>query len=355
MNVQVGFALLMLIPISMALENITPDEIVMNSDNLLQREAKEEFNNVENLTECNESNSTYWYNKALELQGDEAIEAYNRAISLNQSYIDAWYEKAYVLWTMGYDNETKYDEAIEAYFEVIKLDPKNVSSMNNAAYLLKLRDRSNESLDLLNASLKIDPQNGETWFAKANALTGLEAIYAYDNAIEFLLENNSMEQYAYENKFIVLMNLGKTDKANETLKSMIKVNPLDWSKWDSAERLQKQYVEKTYYPRDFFTMIDGKGVTFFLSFVDKESGEYATPEGKLLISLYKSKSASSSICSKIYEIKRNSYDLYQGGIAIKKWISFEEMTSMYKTPSNVFGRFAFQDVHSVVSADKEET
>ena len=50
---------------------------------------------------------------------EEALDAYNKTIELDSSYVDAYYQKGLILF---YDFE-KYDEAIEAYLKFVQIKP----------------------------------------------------------------------------------------------------------------------------------------------------------------------------------------------------------------------------------------
>jgi len=237
----------------------------------------------------NESDPVYWYNLGERLQNsdelnrsdrmNESIAAFNKAIELNKTYVEAWDRKGFVLSFLD------CAEAIKAFDKALEIDPDYVYSWSNKAFCLRDQGKNEEALK------------------------------AYDKAIE--------------------------------------IDPLNWKRWDTKARAQKEMgIEKSYYVKDFNTLIDGRGVSIFLSFVDKDTGDFATPKGKLLISLYRG--GTSEIYSHVHDITVNDYDSYMGGIAIVKWVSIEEMPKISKLPSKVTGRFGFQDVNGITSAAKEE-
>ena len=71
-----------------------------------------------------------WFNKGDSLLNlgkyNESIDAYNKAIELNQSYAVAWKQKGNALL-----NLTKYNESLECYNEAIRLDPDYAMAWNN--------------------------------------------------------------------------------------------------------------------------------------------------------------------------------------------------------------------------------
>jgi tetratricopeptide (TPR) repeat protein len=77
---------------------------------------------ADNLSNINASDPVAWYNKGEALYNlskyNESLEAYNKAIELNQSYAAAWSRKGAALRGLG-----KYNESLKAYDRAIELDP----------------------------------------------------------------------------------------------------------------------------------------------------------------------------------------------------------------------------------------
>jgi tetratricopeptide (TPR) repeat protein len=71
---------------------------------------------------------------------DEAIMAFDRAISIDPNNADAWNGKAWVLNSQG-----KYNEAIKACDMAIKLDPKFALAWNNKGWALEALGRTSEA------------------------------------------------------------------------------------------------------------------------------------------------------------------------------------------------------------------
>lgn len=379
-------------------ENITPDDIIAENANIINIKgttyvspASSQINatpdTTGNLTTINESNPIYWYNKGIALfkskDYSESLYAYDEAVRLNQSYAEAWYQKGLIHHVVFNEKE----KAIEAYDEAIKSDPNYALAWNGKGVALNDLKKFIDAIQSLNKAIEINQSFTEAWNSRAVSFERLgnysEAIKNYDKSIEL----NPQFALAWKNKGLLLddlgkhdeaikaydkaieidpldteirnykahslITLGKGDEANKAYDEIIEMDPLNWQLWNTKAGLQKEMgVEKTYFVKDFFTDIDGKGAIFFLSFVGKDTRESVTPEGKLLIILLKDGGA--EVYSHAYDIKKNDYDSYVGGIALQKWISIEEMNNIRKTPSRFRGMFAFQDVKGVVSAAKEE-
>ena len=98
--------------------------------------SKEDIKAASRFATINESvDPVYWCNTGDNLfssgKYDASIEAYNRSIELNQSYVEAWINKGVAL-----DNLGKYDEAAKAFEEAKKLEPKSYGMFNITDYKL---------------------------------------------------------------------------------------------------------------------------------------------------------------------------------------------------------------------------
>jgi tetratricopeptide (TPR) repeat protein len=118
----------------------------------------------------------------------EALDAYNKAISYDQSSLPAWSNKGFVL-----NNLARFEEALVAFDKALSLDPgstnpniKNV--FNGKGNALNSLSRYQEALDAQNKALSIDSTMIYAWYGKGVALAGLgrnqEAIDAYNRALE---------------------------------------------------------------------------------------------------------------------------------------------------------------------------
>jgi tetratricopeptide (TPR) repeat protein len=88
---------------------------------------------------------------------DEAVLAYDQAISLDANSSDAWYNKGNALKSIG-----KYDEAIRAYDEVIRLDPSYADAWQKKAAALSAIGRYDESTLVFNEALNISNRKGDS-------------------------------------------------------------------------------------------------------------------------------------------------------------------------------------------------
>ncbi|MDB9870387.1 tetratricopeptide repeat protein [Alphaproteobacteria bacterium] len=139
---------------------------------------------------------------------DEAIEAYNKAISLKPDYADAYYNMGNVLKDQG-----KLDEAIEAYNKSISLKPDFVVSYYNMGNILKNQGKLDEAIKAYNKSISLNPDYTDAYSNMGNALKDQgkldEAIEAYNKAISLKPDYAD----AYYNMGNALKDQGKLGKA----------------------------------------------------------------------------------------------------------------------------------------------
>ena len=83
---------------------------------------------------------------------DEAIEAYNKAISLKPDYAYAYYNLGNVLKDQG-----KLDEAIEAYNKAISLKPDYAQAHSNMGVTLQEQGKLDEAIEACNKAISLKP------------------------------------------------------------------------------------------------------------------------------------------------------------------------------------------------------
>ena len=91
-----------------------------------------------------------------------AIDYYNSAIKQNQSYADAYYEKAQVEAVVG-----KKDDAETSITKYIQLKPNETKGYNARAILYAFSDRQELALKDLDKSISIDRNDWTTYNARA--------------------------------------------------------------------------------------------------------------------------------------------------------------------------------------------
>ena len=121
---------------------------------------------------------------ALKEQGklDEAIGAYNKALSIKPDNAEAYYNMGNAL-----KNQGKLDEAVEAYNKALSIKPDYAKAHNNLGVTLKEQGKLDEAIGAYNKALSIKPDNAEAYNNMGNALKEQdklgEAIEAYKKAL----------------------------------------------------------------------------------------------------------------------------------------------------------------------------
>ncbi|WP_181391669.1 tetratricopeptide repeat protein [Methanospirillum lacunae] len=205
----------------------------------------------------------------------EAIELYEKAILINQSYLDPWMGKG-----NAYLNLKLFNDSIAAYDKVIAIDPNNIQAWNgrgnslkninnfedaltaynkvitinpnltsgyiNKAGILQSLKRYNESIPLYNRAIELDPKSLSTYLNKASAIQKLNK---YDDALavyDQVLALNSSYSPAYTGKAGVLSTLKKYNEALDVYDHVIKNDSKSIWAWNSrGDLLQtlKRYDE----------------------------------------------------------------------------------------------------------------
>jgi len=109
----------------------------------------------------------------------EAIIAYNKAITLEPDYFEAWNGKADAL-----NRAQQFTEALAASDQALTIKPDFVQGWINRGYILYNLNRTDEELKAYETAISIDPGSPEAWFNEGYSLAGLkrfdEAIAAFN-------------------------------------------------------------------------------------------------------------------------------------------------------------------------------
>jgi tetratricopeptide (TPR) repeat protein len=105
----------------------------------------------------------------------EAIRVYDRAITVEPDYFEAWNGKADAL-----NRAQKFTEALEASDRVLVLKPDYVQGWINRGYILYNLGRYDEELKAYETAITLDPSSPAAWFNKGYSLAGMKR---YDEAI----------------------------------------------------------------------------------------------------------------------------------------------------------------------------
>ena len=159
---------------------------------------------------------------ALKDQGklDEAIAAYNKALSIKPDHADAYNNMGNALKDQG-----KLDEAIAAYNKALSIKPDHAEAYNNMGNALEDQGKLDEAIAAYNKALSIKPDHAEAYNNMGNALKEQgkldEAIAAYNKALS--IKPDYAE--AYYNMGVTLQEQGKLDEAIAAYNKALLIKP----------------------------------------------------------------------------------------------------------------------------------
>jgi tetratricopeptide (TPR) repeat protein len=138
------------------------------------------------IVRANNSTAVEWFKKGNDFrktgQNEEALDAYNLALSFDQDYTEAWSNKGTVLDRLG-----QYQEALDSYDIALSLNQNYSEALSNKGNTLYHLGLYQDALDAVNKSLSINPDLAPAWNFKGLILQHLnrrqEALDAYNKAL----------------------------------------------------------------------------------------------------------------------------------------------------------------------------
>jgi YVTN family beta-propeller protein len=149
--------------------------------------------------------------------------------------------------------ESLYNESIKYYEASIKLEPNNIDSWYNKGLALSNLGQYEEAIKCYDRVIEINPDYIPVWNIKGNALNYLgkfhESIKAYDQ----VLEEDPRNIIAFYDKGLALSNLGQYEKAIKCYDRVIEIDPKNFdaknAKGLAFERLNRYEEAIKYYDK----------------------------------------------------------------------------------------------------------
>lgn len=204
-----------------------------------------------------QTTATGWFSKGKDLitasKFDEAIEAFEKAISMDGKYAEAYYKLGWI-----YNDKELYTTAIEKLKKAISLNPDHANAYQELGYAYKKKGDYYEALANINKAIIIKPgyalaykQLGDVYVKldrKSEAITAYENAYTYDNknssaCYELGYLYNGKEEYekallwlnralaikpevsTYNEVGFAYYKLKKNDEAIAAYKNALQINP----------------------------------------------------------------------------------------------------------------------------------
>ncbi|MEG3930060.1 MULTISPECIES: tetratricopeptide repeat protein [unclassified Microcoleus] len=178
----------------------------------------------------NAANATDLYNRGNTLYNlsrfEEALAAYERAITLRPDYAEVWQEKAKTLYELK-----KYQESQSAYDKAIELKPEYLEAWTGRGYALDKLQQSQEAIASFDNALKIQPDYAAAWEGRGDVLLDSqryeEAITSYEKAVKF--QPNLYR--AWYNRGQAHQKLKQYDRAVESYQKAVEIKFDNYEAW----------------------------------------------------------------------------------------------------------------------------
>jgi tetratricopeptide (TPR) repeat protein len=118
------------------------------------------------------NSASFWFEKGNELCNsgmiEEALKAYDHALSIDKTLVDVWNNKGIALASMD-----KYDEALLCFEEALKISPRHAYTINNKGMILAQQKKYEAALRCFDAAIEVDAYFAGAWYNKSHAMSCL--------------------------------------------------------------------------------------------------------------------------------------------------------------------------------------
>jgi len=133
-------------------------------------------------------------------QNEEALEIFDKVISMNNQIPEAWNNKGVALFQLG-----RINESLECYDRSLAIDPTNIEAKRNKGFALVSIGRLEDALECFNSVLK----NGGDALDMESKATVLMGLGKYQEALDCMMQA------------VKIMPINRFENEIEVLKSMI--------------------------------------------------------------------------------------------------------------------------------------
>lgn len=151
---------------------------------------------------------------------DEAIDAFKKAIYINPSYADAYFNLGNTL-----KDQNKPNSALEAYQKTLSLDPNYIKAYNMMGNTLQDLGKFDDAIDAYQNALLLNSKNADAYSNMGNALQSkgslVDAIDAFKKAIVL----NPNNWHTYINMGNALQEQGMYNQAIKNYNASLSINP----------------------------------------------------------------------------------------------------------------------------------
>ncbi|WP_392530742.1 tetratricopeptide repeat protein [Nostoc sp. C117] len=186
----------------------------------------------DDLKKHNQGIAFIWYFKGNVLENlgrlEEAIAAYDQAISINPEYHEVCYNRGLALISLG-----RLEQAIASFDQAVSIKPDYYEAWNNRGAALCSLGRLNEAITSFDQGLTIKREDPDGWYNRGIALRNLgrleEEIASYDQTLKIKADDYK----AWNNRGYALFSLGKLKEAIASFDQVLKYTPDDHEVWNN--------------------------------------------------------------------------------------------------------------------------
>ena len=183
------------------------------------------LDDIDQYLKINQSDTWAWSFRAnllLKMERyEEAVESFDKIISLDQSNAKAYNDRALVL-SGGLNQD---EEALASLEAALQIDLLNANAWYNKGMVLEKMERYNESLEAYRKAIDLDGDLDRAWYRQGHVLLIVqrfdESLASLDKAIEF----NSENAEAWNDKGVILRRLERNEEALDCFHRAIKLDP----------------------------------------------------------------------------------------------------------------------------------
>jgi tetratricopeptide (TPR) repeat protein len=180
---------------------------------------------IEEYLSTNGNDVTAWNSKGLILtkmkRYDDAVEAYDNALSLDGSNLDALINKGLILQGALGDSSG----AIESLRKAVEIAPQNGQAWYNLGIVLESSESYDQSLMALRNATDLDPSLAMAWYHQGRVLARMESYNASLAALEEATRMDNRNAAAWNEKGLVLLTLGREREALGAFQEALKIDP----------------------------------------------------------------------------------------------------------------------------------